>query len=293
MTRERKALADPPRGRSVEQFESQGSELSEPEEKLRTDIENYYWAVERQDWDYTYEHLYAKSQKPFTREEWAEKNQWVAENPQRATLSSMKIQGKDIYTEGTDYFAKIDRSFSDGTSLTSVTFFTFDGKDYKHELSQEELDFFMPGTTLETFVKDKVNPGPQGYTTPESSAPSNDVPSNKTPNYTTANEIKDSAENGAKITEVHVSTSARSYEDLKLIADDLSSKYWANDILILDFYHHVNDETHGIALIVNSELGAEAANATGLEAAGARQDDSTYIWTEEDIEEDPSVLKLV
>ena len=72
-----------------------------------------------------------------------------------------------------------------------------------------------------------------------------------------------------------------------------TSKRPDNDLLILDFYASVGAETHGIALIINSERGAEAVNAMGLEAPGAGQDDGTYIWTEEDIEEDPSLLSPV
>jgi hypothetical protein len=45
-------------------------------------VEDYYEAVDREDWVYTYQHLDSQTQAMFTEEEWHLKNQWFADTEQ-------------------------------------------------------------------------------------------------------------------------------------------------------------------------------------------------------------------
>src|SRR5215217_7172700 len=60
------------------QGQDQQEEASE--ESLRRAVEDYYEAVDRGDWDYTYTNLDSQSRQMFTREEWSLKNQYFANN---------------------------------------------------------------------------------------------------------------------------------------------------------------------------------------------------------------------
>lgn len=53
-------------------------------------MEDYYEAVARQDWDYTYINLDSRTRRMFTKEEWDQKNQWFADNGS-LELSSFEI----------------------------------------------------------------------------------------------------------------------------------------------------------------------------------------------------------
>ena len=68
----------------------QGQEEEASEESLRRAEEDYYEAVARGDWDYTYTNLDSQSRQMFTREEWSLKNQYFANNGS-LTLSSFDI----------------------------------------------------------------------------------------------------------------------------------------------------------------------------------------------------------
>jgi hypothetical protein len=53
--------------------------IQQAQEHLREASEDYYWAVDREDWDYTYEYMDSETQSMFTEEEWYLKNQWFAD----------------------------------------------------------------------------------------------------------------------------------------------------------------------------------------------------------------------
>src|SRR5215208_4578175 len=91
------------------------------EASLRQAVEDYYEAVDREDWDYTYDNLDSQSRQRFTREEWKKKNQWVADNEQ-LELSSLETDTR-ISPSGTTADVTVYRTFKDGSSLVRDTYF--------------------------------------------------------------------------------------------------------------------------------------------------------------------------
>ena len=129
-----------------EKQEEKASEAS-----LRQAVENYYEAVDREDWDYTYDNLDSQSRQRFTREEWKRKNQWIADNEQ-LELSSLDANTR-IAPSGTTADVTVHRTFKDGSSLVRDTYFVYEDDSWKHRLTEEELAIFMAGTPFEDFAK--------------------------------------------------------------------------------------------------------------------------------------------
>ena len=122
----------------------QGQEEEASEESLRRAVEDYYEAVARGDWDYTYTNLDSQSRQMFTREEWSLKNQYFANNGS-LTLSSFDIT--EISPSQTEATVSLGPPFSRGT------YFVYEDASWKHRLSGEEINLFMPGVPFEDFVK--------------------------------------------------------------------------------------------------------------------------------------------
>jgi hypothetical protein len=127
----------------------QGSVGSEAE--LRQAVKDYYEAVDREDWDYTYQNLASPTQRRFSQEEWKRKNQWIADND-KLELNSIGI---DVYIPSSDPLAevKVNRTFKDDSTLSRDTYFLYEDGTWKHLFTQEEINLFMPGTSFEEFVK--------------------------------------------------------------------------------------------------------------------------------------------
>jgi hypothetical protein len=145
----------------------------EPEEptsqaRLREAVEDYYEAVDREEWDYTYDNLDSQSRQRFTREEWRKKNQWVADNEQ-LELSSLEIDTR-MPPSGTTADVTVYRTFKDGSSLVRDTYFVYEDGAWKHRLSEEELALFMAGTSFEEFVKAKQGSSSEPSSTKRSSS---------------------------------------------------------------------------------------------------------------------------
>src|SRR5215218_7484700 len=124
------------------QGQDQQEEASE--ESLRRAVEDYYEAVDRGDWDYTYTNLDSQSRQMFTREEWSLKNQYFANNGS-LKLSSFDIT--EISPSGTEATVSLGPPFSRGT------YFVYEDDSWKHRLSEEEINLFMPGIPFDDFVK--------------------------------------------------------------------------------------------------------------------------------------------
>ena len=124
------------------QGQDQQEEASE--ESLRRAVEDYYEAVDRGDWDYTYTNLDSQSRQMFTREEWSLKNQYFANNGS-LNLSSFDIS--EISPSGTEATVSL------GPPYSRDTYFIYEDGSWKHRLSGEEINLFMPGVPFEDFVK--------------------------------------------------------------------------------------------------------------------------------------------
>lgn len=125
-----------------------------PPEEVEPDVEeaaeDYYYAVDREDWDFTYENLDSGSQTLFAEEEWSQKNQWYADN-EGLELSSMSV---DVTVDSNGFEADVTvyRTFEDGTSITRDTEFVLEGS-WKHRLTAEEVEIFRPELSYEEFVE--------------------------------------------------------------------------------------------------------------------------------------------
>ena len=105
-------------------------------------VEDYYQAVDREDWAYTYQNLDSQTKVMFTEEEWYCKNRNLAEGLELATME-VAVNGSpsDPVVSVTVY-----RTFKDGTSITRSTYFVYEDDSWKHRFSQQEIELFMPGT---------------------------------------------------------------------------------------------------------------------------------------------------
>lgn len=112
--------------------------------------ENYYEAVDREAWAYTYDNLDSQTRSMFTEQEWSQKNQWFADN-EGLELSTMNVVVNSP-TSGTEVSVTVDRTFENGTSITRDTLFVMESGSWKHRFTEEEAEIFMPGTPYEEFV---------------------------------------------------------------------------------------------------------------------------------------------
>jgi hypothetical protein len=112
--------------------------------------EDYYQAVDQENWTYTYGNLDSQTQALFTEEEWYAKNQWFADNEglELATMNVVVNGSPSDPVVGVTVY----RTFKDGTSITRDTFFVSEGGIWKHRFTEEEIEIFMPGVSYEQFV---------------------------------------------------------------------------------------------------------------------------------------------
>jgi uncharacterized protein DUF4352 len=112
--------------------------------------EDYYQAVDQENWAYTYDNLDSKTKALFTEEEWYLKNQWFADNEglELATINVV-VNGSPSDPEVS---VTVYRTFKDGTSITRDTLFVSEDGEWKHRFTQEEVEIFMPGVPYEAFV---------------------------------------------------------------------------------------------------------------------------------------------
>ena len=120
------------------------------ETELIEAAEDYYQAVDQENWAYTYGNLDSQTRSMFTEEEWYAKNQWYANN-EGLELSTINVVVSGPTSEPV-VSVTINRTFKDGASITRDTLFVSEGGLWKHRFSQEEIDIFMPGVPYEEFV---------------------------------------------------------------------------------------------------------------------------------------------
>jgi Domain of unknown function (DUF4352) len=120
------------------------------ETELIEAAEDYYQAVDQEDWAYTYDNLDSQTRSMFTEEEWYAKNQWYADD-EGLELSTINVVVNGPTSEPV-VSVTIFRTFEDGTSITRDTLFVSEGGLWKHRFSQEEIGIFMPGVPYERFV---------------------------------------------------------------------------------------------------------------------------------------------
>jgi hypothetical protein len=136
--------------RDLWEDETQRETVVEVEDQVRETAEQYYFAMDSENWAATYSNLDSESKALFTEEEWTQKNQWYADN-EGLKLDSMEI---DVAMEG-DEEAQVTvyRTFTDGTSITRETVFLWNNTYWSHHFTEEEKDIFMPDASYEEFVE--------------------------------------------------------------------------------------------------------------------------------------------
>lgn len=121
-------------------------------------VEDYYQAVDREDWGYTYDNLDSETRAMFDEEEWYLKNQWFADN-EGLELATMDVAINGSVSDpvvGVTVF----RTFKDGTSIDRDTYFLYEDDTWKHRFGEEEIALFMPDASFEEFAGFQVGSSP-------------------------------------------------------------------------------------------------------------------------------------
>lgn len=125
-------------------------EAARAEAEVEQATRDYYEAVDREDWDYTYENLDSETREMFTEEEWYEKNQWFADH-ENLELEAIEVDAVMNFG-GKEADVTVRRTFEDGTSLTRRTYFVYEDGEWRHRFTDEEKGVFMPDASYEEFV---------------------------------------------------------------------------------------------------------------------------------------------
>ena len=122
---------------------------------VRDKVKNYYEAVDKEDWDYTYEELDSQGRSKFTREEWHRRNEWFADHENLDLAAPVIVQVNDNPSSNDLVSVTVIRTFKDvDNPLTRNTCFVYQDKAWKHHLSEtEKEDIFMPFASYDEFVE--------------------------------------------------------------------------------------------------------------------------------------------
>jgi hypothetical protein len=138
--------------------ETPSTEEDQTEGDLVEAVENYYQAVDQEDWAYTYQNLDSQTRAVFDEEEWYLKNQWFADT------EGLELATMDVTVNGSpsDSVVSVNvyRTFTDGTVIDRETFFVFEDGVWKHRFGEEEIGFFMPEASFEEFVASQQGSSP-------------------------------------------------------------------------------------------------------------------------------------
>ena len=120
--------------------------------ELRAAVEDYYEAVDRQDWGYAYDNLDSQTKQRFTRDEYVRKNQYFASVDPLAQSSPVIVSE---ITTSSPVEVRVNQTFESGAIRARPTAFVYEGGSWKHQFSQEEYDLFLADASVEEFVKAK------------------------------------------------------------------------------------------------------------------------------------------
>ena len=112
--------------------------------------EDYYQAVDREDWAYTYANLDSATRALYPEDEWYLKNQYFADT------EGLELATIDVVVENSasnpEVGVTVYRTFKDGTSIDRYTLFVQEDGVWKHRFTEEENAIFEPGVPYEEFV---------------------------------------------------------------------------------------------------------------------------------------------
>ena len=136
-------------GGTVEILVGQGPPPGEDAELLRDAVKDYYNAVDREEWAYTYENLDSETRALFTEEEWFRRNQFFADNFP-AELKSLRTSVEINAAEPAD--VTVYRAWKSGSFNVRDTLFVYEDDSWKHRFVGEELELFRPEASYGEFV---------------------------------------------------------------------------------------------------------------------------------------------
>ena len=111
----------------------------------------YYRAVGVEDWGYTYDHLDSTTRSRFTRDEWFQKNEFLAGDG--STVYYIDSVNEEGGSGEPTVEVTVILTFGDGSTSTRNTYFVYEDGSWKHRFSQEEYDLLMPDLSYEEFVQ--------------------------------------------------------------------------------------------------------------------------------------------
>ena len=137
-----------------QQAEEKPPDEGRTEADLEKAVEDYYLAVDREDWGYTYDNLDSQTRALFDEEEWYLKNQYFADT-EGLELATMDVQVAG-YASNPLVGVTVYRTFTDGTSIDRDTAFVWEDSDWKHRFVGEELEIYAPEASYEEFVAQQL-----------------------------------------------------------------------------------------------------------------------------------------
>jgi hypothetical protein len=112
-------------------------------------VQAYYEAVDREDWNYTWDSLDSQTQKKFAnKNEWVRRNQFFAKQcpVEQSTPKIGSGTSSEVNVSVTLTFRGCDTKYRN-------TSFVYENGAWKHRFLKEELDLFMPDKSYEEFVR--------------------------------------------------------------------------------------------------------------------------------------------
>jgi serine/threonine protein kinase/class 3 adenylate cyclase len=122
------------------------------EAELRVAVDDYYKAVDRQDWNYAYDNLDSQTRQKYARDEYVQKNQYLA-NVDPVARSSPEIASKVSTSSPVE--VKLTQTFRSGSTKSRTTYFVWEDDAWKHRFSQQDDDIFLPNASYDEFVRAK------------------------------------------------------------------------------------------------------------------------------------------
>jgi len=137
--------------KSQQQAASDDSDASSQDE-LRAAVEEYYKAVDRQDWKYTYNNLDDQTKRKYTSDEYIRKNQYLANVDPLAQSSTEIASG---VSTSSPVEVELTQTFRSGLTKSRTTYFVWEDGTWKHRFSPQDDAIFLPDASFDEFVKAK------------------------------------------------------------------------------------------------------------------------------------------
>ena len=115
-------------------------------------MDDYYAAVDRQDWNYTYDELDSQTKQRYTRNEYVQKNRYLASVDPLAQ-SSPEVTSE--VSSSSPVEVTLNQTFRSGATRSRLTYFVWEDGAWKHRFSEQDDAIFLPDTSYDEFVARK------------------------------------------------------------------------------------------------------------------------------------------